>query len=68
MMEGVATYVNKAGSVSPWNEGEGQVVHVPVDGCRVCALKSRFDFCKKSGIATKLGKFSYILQNKALKK
>ncbi len=45
-MEGVLTYVNKAGSVSPWNEGEGQVVHVPVDGCRVSALKSRFDCLK----------------------
>ncbi len=43
MMERLETYVNKAGSVSSWNEGEGQVVHVPVDGCRVCALKSRFD-------------------------
>jgi hypothetical protein len=58
MMESEATYVNKAGSVSPWNEGESQVVHVPVDGCRVCALKSRFDCCKRSGI-TKFGKFSY---------
>jgi hypothetical protein len=63
-MESVVTYVNKAGSVSPWNEGEGQVVHVPVDGCRVCALKSRFDFrlLKKSGI-TNLGKYAFILQS-----